>query len=100
MCLFEVCQEISPADTKLIGKCCKLLIKVLPKLSSGEENLLKKTIIWILSCIVVLEKHERYFEQINEILHFYVSAIQLYENLNINDKKVNYYFNIRNICLT
>lgn len=87
-----MCQEISPTETKLVGKCCKLLIKVLPKLSLGKENLLKQTIIWILSCIVDLKNHECRFEQIDGILPFYVSAIQMYENLNINDNKVNYYF--------
>jgi len=88
LCLFQVCLEISPIDTNLVVKCCKLLCKVLPKLSIGEENLLKNTISWTLSSIFHFKARVQYSEQINEILNFYVCTIQAFRNLNINNNKV------------
>ncbi|VVC38289.1 Hypothetical protein CINCED_3A007584 [Cinara cedri] len=88
LCLFQVCQEISPTDINLISKCCKLLVKVLPKLGCDEENLLKHTISWILSCIIHFQNPDHNSEQIKTILHFYVGTIQTYGNLNINNNKV------------
>lgn len=86
LCLFQVCQEINPTDTNLVTKCSKLLVKVLPKLGSGDDNILKNTISWILLCIGSLKNHHS--ENINEILHFYICTIQTYKNLNINNEKV------------
>lgn len=92
LCLFQVCQEISPTDTNLVAKCCKLLVKVLPKISSKDEKLLKITIYWILSSIICLKNHEHHSEQINEIFHFYVCTIQSYGNFNINNSEVRNHF--------
>lgn len=95
LCLFQVCLEISPTDTNLVVKCCKLLCKVLPKLGVCEENVLKNTITWTLSCIFYFKAHVQHSEQINEILNFYVYTIQTFRNLNINNNKVrNYYCEI------
>ncbi|KAL5242408.1 hypothetical protein ACI65C_009818 [Semiaphis heraclei] len=88
LCLFQVCLEISPTDTNLVVKCCKLLSKVLPKLGVGEENLLKNTITWTLSCIFHFKTSPQYSEQINEILNFYVCSIQAFRNLNISNNKI------------
>lgn len=67
--------------------------KVLPKLSISEENLLKNTISWTLSCIFHFKSSLQHSTQINEILNFYVCAIQTYRNLNINNNRVrNYLF--------
>ncbi|XP_025195470.1 uncharacterized protein LOC112594729 isoform X2 [Melanaphis sacchari] len=87
LCLFQVCQEISPTDTNLVVKCCKLMSKVLPKLGFGEENLLKNTISWTLSCTFHFKSSVQYTEQIDEILNFYVCTIQTYKNLNINNNR-------------
>ncbi|XP_050056639.1 uncharacterized protein LOC114126962 isoform X3 [Aphis gossypii] len=87
LCLFQVCQEISPIDTNLVVKCCKLMSKVLPKLSISEENLLKNTISWTLSCIFHFKSSFQHSTQINEILDFYVCTIQTYRNLNINNNR-------------
>lgn len=87
ICLFQVCQEISPIDTNLVVKCCKLMSKVLPKLSISEENLLKNTISWTLSCILHFKSSFQHSTQINEILDFYVCAIQTYRNLNTNNNR-------------
>lgn len=91
MHLIEMCQKLSPGDNKLVEKCCKLLVNVLPKLSVDNENILKLTISWILASISNWKTlHE--FEQIDDILHFYASVIKLYDKLKINDLKVNFYF--------
>lgn len=92
LCLFQVCQEINPADTNLVAKCCKLLVKVLPKLGCEDEKLFKSTIYWILSSIICLKNHEHHSEQINEILHFYVCTIQAYGNFDINSNEVRNHF--------
>lgn len=94
LCLFQVCQEINPTDVNLITKCSKLLVKVLPKLGNGDDNIFKNTISWILLCIVNLKNHQQYSENINEILHFYVCTIQTYKNLNINNEKVRHFLYI------
>lgn len=86
-----MCQEINPKDTNLVTKCSKLLVKVLPKLGSGDENIFKNTISWLLLCIVSLKNDQQHSENINEILHFYVCTIQTYKNLNITNEKVNNY---------
>jgi len=91
LCLFQVCLEVSPTDTNLVVKCCKLLCKVLPKLGVGEENLLKNTISWTLSCIFHFKARVQYSEQVNEILNFYVCTIQIFRNLNLNNNKVRNY---------
>lgn len=93
ICLFQVCQEISPTDSNLVVKCCRLMSKVLPKLSVGEENLLKDTISWTLSCVIHFKTSVQHSEQIDEILQFYVCTIQTYRNLNINNNKVKNYLN-------
>jgi len=66
--------------------------KVLSKLGDGEENILKNTISWTLTCILHLNNCVQHSEQINEILNFYVCTIQTYKNLNINNNKVRNYF--------
>jgi hypothetical protein len=71
-----------------------LLIKILPKLTSGEENLLINTTSWILSSIVQLENHKNQSNQLNEILNLYVCIIQAYKKLNINNNKVRKYFKL------
>lgn len=68
--------------------------KVLPKLSISEENLLKNTISWTLSCIFHFKSSFQHSTQINVILDFYVCAIQTYRNLNFNNNKVRNYFSI------
>lgn len=89
-----MCQEVNPADTNLVVKCCKLLVKVMPKLGINEKDHIKNIISWVLLCVIESNKHEYHSEQMNEILLFYACAIQAYENLNINDTEVrnNFWF--------
>lgn len=92
LCLFEVCQKISPTYINLVVKCCKPLTKVLPKLTVAEENLIKNTISWLFSSIISLENHKSHSEQIDKVLNLYASVIQICGNLNINNKEVSNHF--------
>lgn len=89
---FDVCLNINPADINLVEKCCKPLAKLLPRLGPADEDTLKSSISWILSCIASLENHKCHLEQINYLLNFYASTIQTCGNLNINNNKVRHFF--------